>query len=114
MCLSVKNKMAQKLSFEKMLDVGEDVLGLCAWFVELNTLFAFIFIYNKFTKVVGHILAIELGSVLSQALVNWMSISAIDVNFFEHWEFDVSFISRFLNLLWWSRLLLVELIAWKC
>ena len=99
---------------EELLDVVEDVLGLCAWFVELNALFTFIFINDKFTKVVRHILAIELGSVLSQVLVNWMSIPAIHVNLFEHWEFDITLICRFLNLLWWSGLLLVELIAWKC
>ena len=53
---------------EELLDVVEDVLGLCAWFVELNALFAFIFINDKFTKVVRHILAIELGSVLLKFL----------------------------------------------
>ena len=98
---------------EELKDVIEDVLGLSAWFVEIYTLFALYFINDKFSKVVRHIITIELGSMLSQILINWVSISAIHVNFFEHWKFHITFISPYLNLLRWSGLLLMELIARK-
>ena len=106
----LNNRSPKLRSFEQLIDVWFNSVWVELVLIILNNLA--IFIKQEFREIPFDVSSLQRW-VVSQVLVACESLITVNVTFLKYREQNIVFGYKLKDFIWWTRLLLSELVAWE-